>query len=653
MKGKSNFLLFLPLIPIIIILFPFPGYQSVPQEDIVEISGWVTVPAAEGSEGLPGVKLTFTSHSGETVTETTDSQGYYSHQLAEGWGGTVTPSKTGYTFAPGFQPYTVVTTDQGYQDYTASGSPFFSISGRVAAPGNTGLPGVILTFSIGEESMSAETDINGNYSLEVPRGWSGIVTPGKDNYVFTPPNFPYENIRFHRPGQDYTATANSPVISGQVIIWSDEGEGIGLAGVTLGFSNNDGTTIDTSTDANGNYFHAVAPGWSGTVTLSKTGYVFEPGTNSYENVTDDRPGEDYTASAFFPVISGTVTTPVNTGIPGVKLEFTNIDPADYGYTYTNDNGNYIYTVLNGWSGKVTPTKSQYQFELAFRRYDNVNFDFLFQDYKASPVISGRVSTGAGEGVADVLLTFSNRGGSTSTDANGKYIHAVKQGWTGEVTPYIASHTFLPASKEYTEVFADLWDQDYAASEIHPVISGTITKSGAPLPGVTLTFSNSGGTCQTDDNGNYENTVNYGWEGTVTPGKTDWVFLPASQDYANVVSNQRHQDFQAIYGSVTLTLQASGGITGSFLIQRLYGRISLTAEVTSPDLVSHYIIYKQDQDGTISEFENITHTELQNKGGTHTIIDRDIEPGKIYTYEAWAIHSTGYKIKESGKKQIQI
>lgn len=650
MKGKPNVLLFLPLILIIIILFPFPGYQSVPQEDIVEISGWVTVPAVEGSEGLPGVKLTFTSHSGETVTETTNSKGYYSHQLAKGWGGTVTPSKTGYTFAPGCQSYTDVTSDLGYQDYTASGSPFFSITGRAAAPGNTGLPGVILTFSIEGESKSVETDINGNYSLEVPQGWSGIVTPGKDNYAFTSARS-YENISVHYSGQDYTATANSPVISGQVIIWCDEGERIGLAGVTLVFSSSDGTTSDTSTDANGNYFHAVAPGWSGTVTLSKTGFVFEPGARSYENVTVDRPGEDYTAAAFFPVISGTVTTPVNTGLPGVKLEFTNIDGTSYGYTYSNDSGNYIDAVVNGWSGKVTPTKSGHQFEFAFRWYDTVNFDFLFQDYKASPVISGQVSTGAGEGVADVILTFSHRGGSTSTDADGEYIHAVKQGWTGEVTPNIASHTFSPASKEYTEVIADLPDEDYAASEIHPVISGTITESGAPLPGVTLTFSNGGGTCQTGDNGYYEKSVNYGWEGTVTPRKTGCVFLPASQYYAKVVSNQRHQDFQAIYGSVTLTLQASRGITGSFLIKRLYGRISLTAELTSPDLVSHYIIYKQDQDGTISEFENITHTELQNKGGTHTKIDRDIEAGKTYTYEAAAIHPTGYKIKESGKKQI--
>ncbi len=300
---------------------------------------------------------------------------------------------------------------------------------------------------------------------------------------------------------------------------------------------------------------------------------------------------------------------------------------------------------------MTPTKNGQQFELAFRWYKRVNFDLLSEDYKALPVISGRVSTGAGQGVADVILTFSHRGGSTSTNANGKYFHAVKQGWTGEVTPNIASHTFLPVSKEYIDVIADLPDEDYAAIEFQPVISGTITESGAPLPDVTMIFSNIGGTCQTCDTGYYEKTVHYGWEGTVTPEKIGCVFLPASQYYAHVVSNQRCQDFQAIHGSVTLTLEAMRGMTGSFLIKKPYGKISLTAEITSPDLVSHYIIYKQAQEGAISEIETVTHTELQNKGGTHTIIDRDIEPGETYTYEAWAIHSTGYKIKESGKKQI--
>jgi len=41
---------------------------------------------------------------------------------------------------------------------------------------------------------------------------------------------------------------------------------------------------------------------------------------------------------------------------------------------------------------------------------------------------------------------------------------------------------------------------------------------------------------TDANGYYTGTVNYGWSGTVTPTKSSYTFSPTSQAYSNVTSN---------------------------------------------------------------------------------------------------------------------
>ena len=45
--------------------------------------------------------------------------GYYSASVAEGWTGTVTPTREGYTFAPSHRSYSNVSSDQIDQNYTA------------------------------------------------------------------------------------------------------------------------------------------------------------------------------------------------------------------------------------------------------------------------------------------------------------------------------------------------------------------------------------------------------------------------------------------------------------------------------------------------------------------------------------------------------
>lgn len=77
----------------------------------VTISGTVQANGA----GLAGVSL-----NGLPGNPTTNSSGFYSAAVPQGWSGTVTPQKTGYTFTPATRTYTSVTSNQSSQNYTGA-----------------------------------------------------------------------------------------------------------------------------------------------------------------------------------------------------------------------------------------------------------------------------------------------------------------------------------------------------------------------------------------------------------------------------------------------------------------------------------------------------------------------------------------------------
>ena len=78
-------------------------------------------------------------------------------------------------------------------------------------------------------------------------------------------------------------------------------------------------------------------------------------------------------------------------------------------------------------------------------------------------VSGVVVNALGVGLSGVTLTFSNVGGSTTTDANGSFHHAVSTGWSGTVTPTKNGHTFSPASTSLSTLSADSTSHAFTAS----------------------------------------------------------------------------------------------------------------------------------------------------------------------------------------------
>jgi hypothetical protein len=121
------------------------------------------------------------------------------------------------------------------------------------------------------------------------------------------------------------------------------------------------------------------------------------------------------------------------------------------------------------------------------------------------------------------------GASVVTDESGYYSATVDYGWKGTVTPEKAGFKFTPASKLYSKVTGDMSNEDYIPTPITYTISGKVDMEGVEMNGLP-------GNPITDSNGTYSATVEYGWQGVITPIKEGYTFKPANKEYPPVKSN---------------------------------------------------------------------------------------------------------------------
>jgi hypothetical protein len=307
--------------------------------------------AIVGNAGVAGAVINYVDGSAKTVTAS--STGAYSISVPYNWSGTITPTKAGYLFVPTNATFTNLTTSQTIQNFAASVA--YTISG------NVGIPGATLAYVYGT-TKTVVSDTNGNYSIVVPTGWSGTVTPSKTGYSFSPPSITYTNLSANQPSQNYTATYVTFKISGNT----------GIGGVTLTYT--DGTVKTVVSDNSGNYSIVAPLSWSGTVTPSRIGYTFLPVNRTYSNLSTNQTAQDYTATLITYAISG------NTGVAGVTIYYS-VDGIRR--TATADvSGDYSITVPYAWTGTMTPYKNGYTFNPISRTYTNVLSNQSAQNYLA-------------------------------------------------------------------------------------------------------------------------------------------------------------------------------------------------------------------------------------------------------------------------------
>jgi len=214
----------------------------------------------------------------------------------------------------------------------------------------------------GEASVPAPFNIISGGSYSLGSSQTQIVT-----VRFSPPDGQSysEDVTFTGGGG-----ATRPVTGEGVLPTYTISGTTGIDGVVM-----DGLPGNPVTSGGGVYNVTVDYGWSSSVTPTKEGYIFDPPSRTYSNVTADHNAENYTGTILTFVISGTITSG-GSGLGGVTMNSIPGNPV------TAADGSYSGAVEYGWSGTVTPTKEGYTLDPPSRTYSNVTADQVEQDYRA-------------------------------------------------------------------------------------------------------------------------------------------------------------------------------------------------------------------------------------------------------------------------------
>ncbi|MBL8140554.1 MAG: CSLREA domain-containing protein [Acidobacteria bacterium] len=219
------------------------------------------------------------------------------------------------------------------------------------------------------------TDGNGhlNYSILVP------AVPGK-SVITTTSTGPEGTSEF---SQCRTAVPESVTISGYVRRGTGPGASA-LANVTMTLSGD--ASVTTVTDAMGYYEFgnlvqdsvialgagrrgdALTVGGNYTVTPSLAGFVFTPSSRSYINLVANQANQDFAGTMLF-TISGQVRDLNDTGVANVTMTLSG-GASD---TRTTDlNGDYSFTLPEGATYTVTPSRGTFVFDPASLTFPNLS-----------------------------------------------------------------------------------------------------------------------------------------------------------------------------------------------------------------------------------------------------------------------------------------
>jgi len=454
-----------------------------------------------GSTGEPDVIIR--GFPGATIQ--TDSSGYFEVEVPYGWSGTIIPQKPGFVFEPASRTIPPVKSDVTGMDFVPQVQTF-------VITGSVGIAGAVLDGF--PELVTA--DENGNYKAVVPYGWKGTVVPVKDGYEFAPAKREYPaGVTRNMENESFKASPVTYEISGTVTV-----SGTPIAGVVM-----QGLPGNPSTSASGAYRASVPYHWTGTVTPTREGYVFDPPMQAYTNVDSPKTNQDYQAKPIQYTISG------NVGVGSVLMKGLP------GNVVSEPDGSYTATVNHGWAGEVTPTLEGYRFDPPKRSYTKVLANQSGQDYKPTEII---VSIAGNAGAPGVVLEGLQQpdGQPVISDAKGNYTVRVRYGWSGSVTPIKEGYTFKPESRSYSRISRDMLAESYTATRIRLVISGSVGMPDVLLKGFPSRVLSVG------PRGTYNTQVDYGWSGTVTPEKAGYEFDPPSRQYSDVRQNMTDQDYLA-------------------------------------------------------------------------------------------------------------
>ncbi len=216
--------------------------------------------------------------------------------------------------------------------------PTFSLSGKLTVDNTLFFAEVELN---GPVHARRNVDINNHYEfINLPAG-EYTVTPINAAYDFSPPSRTVTITNADLTGVDFAGTFVPATITGHV----KDNNGNPLAGIKLTLGLQASIPGDVFTDANGSYTFTGVPR-GGTYILipdQASLYDFNPTNKFIQNLVGTEVVDFVGTKALAHVIAGRVVDPITgQGIGNVRVNLTQDDFLDGGFTFTNANGDFSF-----------------------------------------------------------------------------------------------------------------------------------------------------------------------------------------------------------------------------------------------------------------------------------------------------------------------
>jgi Calx-beta domain-containing protein/carboxypeptidase family protein/pectate lyase-like protein len=318
-------------------------------------------------------------------------------------------------------------------------------------------------------------------------------------------------------------------------------------------------------------------------------------------------------------VSGQIVDENGAGMEGLTVALsgsqnvTTETDADGRYQFSNLPTSGVYT--------ITPSRRHYtlspgSLEIVTPAADQIfNSTAIFNRH----AIGGRVVDGAGNALANVVVTLSGSQSMTATTgADGEYsFPELPAGGNYTVTPRKTSYAFLPANLALNDLDADQ-NKDFAGTFVTFSIAGIVVGvNNNPMPGVTITLSGSQNRTTTTNSGGEFSFTGVPSEGnyTVTPTLISFSFNPSSRTF-NALAGNQYQAYVATFTthSISGRVTHSGGIALSGALVTLSGQTSGT---TTTDANGNYSFPALSRGGDYTLTASKTHYTFGQPSRTFT------------------------------------
>lgn len=325
------------------------------------------------------------------------------------------------------------------------------ISGRITD--DLGKP---LMATLHSELYQSYSNMEGNYSVKLPKNFSGSIRPQYGQHSFEPQTLVIENLTENRTNQNFVGT-----YIGTHGVWGFVND---VNGLPIGNAEVKGFDQILYTNEYGLFVASVPHRWSGEIEVIVEGMDINPGKIQIPPVTTSIYAYQFTARN-----AGTFIIEGEFLIQSDELVVVELQ----GFPETiimREDKKFVAQIQPGWSGTITPVAAGFTFapssiSITNLQKDSVNILFV-ASVDENPIEYYQVIGNVFENnvpLAEVqLMGFPE---NVSTDAAGLFNITLPANWQGTITPQAAGYTFTPASIVINPLTADIENLNFIASLI--------------------------------------------------------------------------------------------------------------------------------------------------------------------------------------------